>query len=580
MAAAIARRLDADGRSRLGGIVAGGDGITMVNDAIRAISGIESFFPFDAAVDECRRALAVDYTDPDLPSDRQWGDFQTPSGLAARVCDLLASRGVHPRTIIEPTYGAGSFIREALARFSTIEQVYGVEIQERYRWDLKMTLLADAFRDGRSGAGILLHCDDIFTHSFDPLPGDTGDILIIGNPPWVTNAELGTIGSRNLPAKRNFKALNGLDAMTGRSNFDIGEYVIVRMLECFAARRGVLAMLCKNAVIRSVVEILPKLGLPCGNLQAFEIDASREFGASVDASLLVIDLGTPAPSITCAISSFDHPGMILRRFGWLGNRLVADIDRYEPYASLDGASPFIWRQGVKHDCARVMELRERDGARLNADDSIVDIEEEWIYPLLKSSDIRSFTIEGRERSVIVTQRRIGEDTATLRDRAPKLWRYLETHAGAFEGRRSSIYRNAPPFSIFGVGDYSFKPYKVAISGLYKNPVFSLITPIGGRPVMLDDTCYFLGFDSHADALITALLLNSRDVLGLLSAITFTDAKRPFTKRALMRIDIGAVAAAVSYDDLCGIMERVGYRAEEIGEKVYREYSERIIMGGV
>ena len=50
---------------------------------------------------------------------------------------------------------------------------------------------------------------------------------------------------------------------------------------------------------------------------------------------------------------------------------------------------------------------------------------------------------------------------------PKTYEYSTEHQEIFNGRKSSIYNNKPPFSIFGVGDYSFKPYKVAISGLYK-----------------------------------------------------------------------------------------------------------------
>jgi len=42
------------------------------------------------------------------------------------------------------------------------------------------------------------------------------------------------------------------------------------------------------------------------------------------------------------------------------------------------------------------------------------------------------------------------------------------------------------------GSLFFKPYKVAISGLYKSSHFSLLLPVDGKPVMLDDTCYLLG----------------------------------------------------------------------------------------
>ena len=103
--------------------------------------------------------------------------------------------------------------------------------------------------------------------------------------------------------------------------------------------------------------------------------------------------------------------------------------------------------------------------------------------------------------------------------------------------------------MFGIGDYSFKPYKVAISGLHKQPYFSLLTPIGNKSVILDDTCYFIGFDHYADALFTASILNSQIILNFLEAIVFKDAKRPYTKELLMRIDLAKAAQSLNFEQL-------------------------------
>src|SRR5699024_723399 len=94
-----------------------------------------------------------------------------------------------------------------------------------------------------------------------------------------------------------------------------------------------------------------------------------------------------------------------------------------------------------------------------------------------------------------------------------------------DGRKSSIYKGKPRFCVFGLGDYSFKPYKVVVSSFYKNIIFSLVSPINGQSVMLDDTCYMLGFDNWAFAKITHHLLNSPVVMQFISALCFTDAKR-------------------------------------------------------
>ena len=56
-------------------------------------------------------------------------------------------------------------------------------------------------------------------------------------------------------------------------------------------------------------------------------------------------------------------------------------------------------------------------------------------------------------------------------------------------------------------------------------------------MVVDDSCYFLGFDDLKFALMTLAVLNSNDVKAFLQSITFSGAKRPYTKDNLMRIDI-------------------------------------------
>jgi hypothetical protein len=43
--------------------------------------------------------------------------------------------------------------------------------------------------------------------------------------------------------------------------------------------------------------------------------------------------------------------------------------------------------------------------------------------------------------------------------------------------------------LFGVGPYTLAPFKVAVSGFYKRPCFTLLCPDEhGRPPIVDDTC--------------------------------------------------------------------------------------------
>ncbi len=69
----------------------------------------------------------------------------------------------------------------------------------------------------------------------------------------------------------------------------------------------------------------------------------------------------------------------------------------------------------------------------------------------------------------------------------------------------------------------------------------MVKPFDGKPVMLDDTCYLLGFDNHEAAICTLKVLNSQSVQGFMKSIAFFDAKRSINKDLLMRINIEKAA---------------------------------------
>ena len=103
--------------------------------------------------------------------------------------------------------------------------------------------------------------------------------------------------------------------------------------------------------------------------------------------------------------------------------------------------------------------------------------------------------------------------------------------------------------MFGVGGYSYSRYKVGVSGFYKKPLFSVLYSNDNKPVMTDDTSYFICFDSYDMAYTAMLLLNSKKVQGFLTSIAFLDAKRPYTKKVLERIDFFKIVNSLTFDEL-------------------------------
>ena len=463
-----------------------------------------------------------------------YGDWQTNTTLAFSVCQLLKSQGIRPQVIIEPTCGKGSFVNAALHTFDTITDIYGIDINNDYISTTKGVTLP--FVDK---VNVHLFTHDIFTFDFREIKKDIHGkrILILGNPPWITNSKLSIFDSTNTPQKSNFKHHRGIEAITGKGNFDIAEYICHKMLNIFSDEETFIALLLKNSTIKNLIYQQYAHPYPFVAVSQYVIDAKREFSAAVSASLFVGRMGIAnIHTKICSVSDF-YTQKFLYKYGWINNKFVANIDLYKETQEIDGISPFVWRSGIKHDCAKVMELTKTNGVYVNGFGEEVNIEESIIYPLVKSSDIGNEYISETKHYIIVTQKTTTDDTQILQKLYPKTYKYLQKYAFLLDNRKSIIYQRRSRFCIFGIGEYSFLPYKVVISSLYKHCRFSLICPAAGEPIMIDDTCYAIGFRNLDEAMYTLQILNSSNVQSFIRSISFEDSKRIISKEVLMRIDI-------------------------------------------
>ena len=459
---------------------------------------------------------------------KEYGDFQTPESLAIRVVKLVDKLIETPEIVIEPTAGLGSFLKASAEVWGKMSDYFGYEINKSYVEIATKNLI-------QYGAKIFHR--DFFNEDWrnNLTHASKRKILVIGNPPWVTNSNLGQLGSTNLPQKSNFQGLKGFDARTGKSNFDIAEWMLIRLIEALPPE-GAIAMLCKTMTARKVLRYFWKIDGGRENTMLFHIDAKTEFNVAVDACLFFITGKHSNNRIATVYSDLDITSNSTK-FGFIDGDLVSNIDAYQLYKNLDGGSSnYIWRSGIKHDASKVMEFLLEDKKLINGYGETVEIEEDYVFPLLKSSDLANGRIIIR-RAVLVTQNHTGDDTQDIRHKAKKTWEYLMRYKDILDDRKSSIYNDRPKFSVFGIGPYSFSLWKVAISGLYKNISFVVVPPYNGRPVMVDDTCYSIPCQSQAEAELLFSLLSSDASLGFINSLVFTDSKRPITVDVLRRISL-------------------------------------------
>jgi len=465
----------------------------------------------------------------------QFGDFQTPQELSNLVVNTLKIKhNIHPASIIEPTCGRGAFVWAAAEGFPN-SSVYGFDVNPAYVEDACKIAREKSLEDR-----VTIRQADFFLEPWESLLKRCIEpILIIGNPPWVTSSELGILNSQNLPEKTNFQGRRGIEAITGSGNFDISEWMILEHAKWLKGRKGAIAFLCKYSVARKVMRQLRNNSDFHFTGHIYKIDAKKHFSAAVDACLFVLTQSDKASD--CEVFSeltSDKPDYII---GARDGYVLKNVEAYENNRHLRGQDlAYIWRSGLKHDCSKVMELTKIEGGLQNGLGETVEIEESLLFPLLKSSDIGNGRLTPR-KYVIVPQQRPGQETDHIKNEFPETWGYLNAHRDRLEARRSSIYKNKPDFSIFGVGPYTFLPWKIAISGLYKKLKFSLVGPVGEKPMIFDDTINFLSFKTFGEADYVLSLLNSKPAIDFLTACIFWDEKRPITTEILRRLSIKELA---------------------------------------
>lgn len=509
------------------------------NSIIKQISGIVNYF---SSEEEKTKFISTYDSNSEIVSEDRvsYGDWQTPKSLADKVCEKHLSKFGSPNIVIEPTCGLGSFVFSALEKFSNISEIHAIEINRQYINELKVKLLLNALNKPRQEhPDIYIYNADFFGFDFSSIIKKAQEmnwnLAIVGNPPWVTNSRQGKSNSQNIPLKQNSYGLKGIDAITGKSNFDISEYITLHLLGLAQLNNGGITFLLKNSVIRNILTKQKNKPLHIGHIEQELINALSEFNVSVNASCFSAKFDC-TPSGLCSLKDF-YTNRHIREYGWIDNSFVSDAAQYQRYSNFDNHSTYVWRSGIKHDCASVLELTFADGVYLNGLGEVVQIEDDLIYPLLKSSDINNYKAGQFKKFIIIPQHRVGEDTSLLARTHPLTYSYLMKYEDAFSNRKSSIYKGKDKFSIFGVGEYSFKPYKIVVSSLYKTINFILVSQFEGKPIMVDDTCYQLDFDSIKEATCLYNAIYSDEIQSLLKSLIFIDAKRVITKSLLMRLDL-------------------------------------------
>ena len=227
--------------------------------------------------------------------------------------------------------------------------------------------------------------------------------------------------------------------------------------------------------------------------------------------------------------------------GYEDGMLLADIAAYHRWKHLCGHETLRWRSGIKHDCAKVMELCAK-ATNIATARQMVDIEDVYVYPMLKSSHLAQGGEKTGSRFMLVTQRTVGEQTTRIEEEAPKTWAYLISHADLFRNARVRFIATVLLSLCLASATIASPLGKLRLVGSTRDWRSCRSVPIDGKPVVFDDTSYFLPCSTRQQAVFLATLLNSPVARSFFGAFVFWDTKRP---------DHCRVIAAVGPDAACG-----------------------------
>nr|MDO8112406.1 hypothetical protein [Candidatus Sigynarchaeota archaeon] len=147
-----------------------------------------------------------------------------------------------------------------------------------------------------------------------------------------------------------------------------------------------------------------------------------------------------------------------------------------------------------------------------------------IYPVIKPRHVKKWRIKGYYFMIVPHAKHGQNNEMELREKMPKTYEYLEIFKADLEGRASKWFKGEgmPFYSLFGIGEYTFQPFKVVWSSIGALHAFAVASSIhdpriGTRLVIPDNTIGYLSFDTSDEAHYACAILNASAIKEMFAA---------------------------------------------------------------
>jgi SAM-dependent methyltransferase len=498
------------------------------------------------------------------------GPFQVPAVLCApgrfdRFCSLLEEslrdgldvdsflRRIENALTLSPAAGGGSDHDWDDRAISLCQELYHK--------------MLDLHRQGMNGLWARL-----LKNNFAPLTVGQFD-YVVGNPPWVNWEHLPNGYRQSIkPIWQRYGLFphGGMDTILGKGKKDISMLMTFTVMDKLLKEGGKLGFVIPQSLFKTSgagqgfrrFQIPQERGKPTP-LRVVHVDDMASLnpfeGAANRTAVMVLEKGRPTKypvpykvwrkkkgarftydstlaevmAATRRLNFYAEPveaadptspWLTARAKALKALRKVLGRSDYEAHKGVtSGANAVYWLELVlKRPDGPLVVRNITEGAKIQVDEVIEDLEPDLLYPLLRGRDVQRWRAEPSALILMVQDpvKRRGIDAKELQIRYPRTYGYLKRFEKVL--RSTAIFRRyftrkgantlavdtGPFYSLFNVGDYTFASWKVVWREIASKLTASVLGCREGKPIVPDHKLVLVPCSSSAEAHFICALLNS------------------------------------------------------------------------
>jgi adenine-specific DNA-methyltransferase len=480
------------------------------------------------------------------------GEYYTPPGVAELAVasldvDLTAAR------ILDPGCGAGAFLAAAIdAKRAAIDappaetvdrivnSVVGIDLNPVAVTTAKLAYLS-ALSDlldasGRDRLSIpvfltdalgLTREDDI---TFAGERADTTFDALAGNPPWIPWERLPDAVKdawrREYVSELGLQPHEGIEARLGHSNDDVSVPYAFTCIHRYLRPGGDAAFVLKRDLVRGPAgAVLRRLQVGERSLRLRHVhdfaalDPFPDAGADAALYTFTADADPVTPVSTTVWRGREGGEAAFVSAASLRETTVSVETELVPLEGEDRTTAWVradLAREAQGDCSHEIRHGLKDDAAavfgLDRDD-LAAVETGRVFPYLRSRHVRKFGLSGHDLRLVPADLAGEDNEADLEENYPNTYDYLAAHRETLLDRASAWLDRGPFYTQFGLGPYTWAPYKVVWCRLGFKPDFAVASTrpdpdLGEKTVVPGDHYMFVATDDRQEAHFLCALLNS------------------------------------------------------------------------